>query len=59
MTTPARPIIGAEVTQPAPPPSQQPAPSRTNAEMPIAKELPPWDLVPSDLLLVRRRSVNK
>jgi hypothetical protein len=60
MTTPPRPIIGAEVTQPATAPPQAPVQSRpTNAEMPIAKELPPWDLLPSDLLLVRRRPVNK
>ncbi|MEA2329069.1 MAG: hypothetical protein QOE68_4028 [Thermoanaerobaculia bacterium] len=59
MTTPARPIIGAEVTQPVPE-SQSPAVSRpASNEMPIAKELPPWDLLPSDLLLVRRRPVNK
>lgn len=55
MTTPARPILGTDVV-PA-----KPEPPQTNAtpELPIAKELPPWDLVPSDLLLVRRRAVKK
>ena len=33
--------------------------TKTAPELPIAKELPPWDLVPSDLLLVRRRPVKK
>ncbi|HKO59262.1 MAG TPA: hypothetical protein VJ276_25575 [Thermoanaerobaculia bacterium] len=55
MTTPARPILGAEVVTPKPPAPQTNVP----AELPIAKELPPWDLVPSDLLLVRRRPVKK
>jgi hypothetical protein len=55
MTTPARPILGTEVTPPKPDvPQTTPA-----AELPIAKELPPWDLLPSDLLLVRRRPVKK
>jgi hypothetical protein len=55
MTTPARPILGTEVIPPKPEAPQKSAP----AELPIAKELPPWDLVPSDLLLVRRRPVNQ
>ena len=55
MTTPARPILGTEVM-----PSKAEAPQpKTEPELPIAKELPPWDLVPSDLLLVRRRPVKK
>lgn len=54
MTTPARPILG-EVTPPRPEAPQNDA----TPELPIAKEFPPWDLVPSDLLLVRRRPVNK
>lgn len=55
MTTPARPILGTDVIPPTPPtPQVQAAP-----ELPIAKELPPWDLLPSDLLLVRRRPVKK
>ncbi len=55
MTTPARPILGTEVI-----PLKPGAPrSNTAAELPIAKELPPWDLVPSDLLLVRRRPVKR
>lgn len=55
MTTPVRPILGTDVVAP------KPEPPRTSAapELPIAKELPPWDLVPSDLLLVRRRPVKK
>jgi len=54
MTTPVRPILGTEVIPPTQEPPQKPAP-----ELPLAKELPPWDLVPSDLLLVRRRPVKK
>lgn len=61
MTTPQRPIIGAEpapskelVTQGARPPQTAAAP-----EMLIAKDLPPWDLLPSDLLMVRRRAAKK
>lgn len=55
MTTPARPILGTEVT----PPAQEPPQTKNTPELPLAKELPPWDLVPSDLLLVRRRPVKK
>ena len=55
MTTPARPILGTEVI-----PQKAEAPQNSAPlELPIAKELPPWDLVPADLLLVRRRPVNK
>lgn len=54
MTT-TRPILGAEVTPSRPQPQQTPA----AAEPPLARGLPPWDLVPSDLLLVRRRPVKK
>ncbi|HYO79239.1 MAG TPA: hypothetical protein VE010_22435 [Thermoanaerobaculia bacterium] len=55
MTTPVRPILGtAAVPAKADPPQTNATP-----ELPIAKELPPWDLVPSDLLLVRRRAVKK
>jgi len=56
MTTPARPILGTEVTPPKP---EAPQGNAAPELLPIAKELPPWDLVPSDLLLVRRRPVNK
>ena len=54
MTT-TRPILGAEVTP------SRPEPQQTSAavEQPLAKGLPPWDLMPSDLLLVRRRPVKK
>lgn len=55
MTTPARPILGTEAS-PAKPEAPQ---ANATPELPIAKELPPWDLVPSDLLLVRRRPVKK
>ncbi|HET7433494.1 MAG TPA: hypothetical protein VFN10_02140 [Thermoanaerobaculia bacterium] len=55
MTTPARPILGAEISQPK---TDTPQPGNT-LDLPIAKDLPPWDLVPSDLLLVRRRPVKK
>lgn len=54
MTTPARPILGAEVL-----PAKAEARPNATPELPIAKELPPWDLTPSDLLLVRRRPVKK
>ena len=53
-TTPARPILGEVV-----PPKQEAPQSNAPPELPLAKELPPWDLVPSDLLLVRRRPVKK
>jgi hypothetical protein len=53
-TTPARPILGTEVI----PPKQETPRNNAAPELPIAKELPPWDLVPSDLL-VRRRLVKK
>lgn len=52
---PPRPIIGPENT-PAKP--QSPSAAAT-PEQPLAKELPPWDLLPSDLLLARRRPVKK
>lgn len=55
MTTPARPILGADVV----PAKVEPPQTNATPELPIAKELPPWDLVPSDLLLVRRRAVRK
>lgn len=55
MTTPARPILGTEVV----PAKPEAPPTSTAPELPLAKELPPWDLVPSDLLLVRRRPVRK
>lgn len=49
MTTTPRPVVVD-----TPPPSTSPAPP-PQPELPIAKDLPPWDLVPSDLLAVRRR----
>lgn len=60
MTTPQRPIIGAEAA-----PSKEAVPSSARApqahapEMLIARDLPPWDLLPSDLLVVRRRTPKK
>lgn len=56
MTTPQRPILGAEVapTKEVARPPQTPPP-----DMPIARDLPPWDLLPSDLLVVRRRALKK
>jgi len=60
MTTPQRPILGSDVAQPLNASVPDARSSRTPApETLIAKELPPWDLVPSDLLLVRRRAVKK
>ena len=56
MTTPQRPILGAEIApaKEAPRPPQTPTPV-----MLIARDLPPWDLLPSDLLVVRRRALKK
>lgn len=54
MTTPARSVFDQTI-----PPKPEAPQGKASAELPIAKELPPWDLVPSDLLLVRRRSVKK
>ncbi len=61
-TTPTRPIIGTEPATPEP--SQPPVPSDTTAgnsepEMAIAGDLPSWDLVPSDMLLVRKRPLKR
>lgn len=59
MTTTPRPIIGAE----AAPQQEQPSTSSSNThtvpEQPLAKGLASWDLVPSDLILVRRKSIKK
>lgn len=55
MTPSARPVLGAEII----PPRTETSPVAAAPEYPLAKELPPWDLVPSDLLLVRRRPVKK
>jgi hypothetical protein len=54
MTKPQRPVVGVEVAaakQPALPSAKTSA-----AELLIAKDLPPWDLLPSDLVVVRRRT---
>ena len=60
MTTPQRPIIGAEVAPSKELVTQDPRPAQANApEMLIARDLPPWDLLPSDLLIVRRRALKK
>lgn len=59
MTTPQRPIIGAEVA-PSKELTQSPRPPQPAApEMLIARDLPPWDLLPSDLLIVRRKALKK
>jgi hypothetical protein len=55
MTTLVRPVLNVEV---APAKVETPQ-SNVRPELPIARELPPWDLLPSDLLLVRRRPVKK
>jgi hypothetical protein len=39
-------IVSSETSSPVP-------------QLPLAKELPPWDLVPPDTLLVRRRPASK
>lgn len=52
-----RPILGAD-DAPTPPQSHAdalPPTTQRAPESPLASQLPPWDLVPSDLLLVRRR----
>lgn len=54
-----RPILGAD-EQPNQPSegSAKPASPQRAPEPPLASQLPSWDLVPSDLLLVRRRPVR-
>lgn len=57
-----RPILGADDEQP--PHQTSTAGSGTSAQTPsapdspLASQLPAWDLVPNDLLLVRRRPVR-
>lgn len=52
-----RPIVGTGDHQAAEPPRQEaaPAPTPRAADSPLASQLPDWDLVPNDMLLVRRR----
>lgn len=53
-----RPILGADEQpqdQLSAVGSGSQAPTQRAPELPLASQLPPWDLVPSDLLLVRRR----
>jgi len=57
MTTPQRPILGVEAAAPKEPVSPSAKPSAA-PDMLIAKDLPSWDLLPSDLLIVRRRAVK-
>lgn len=60
MSTTPRPIIGAETVVPKEPMgAPQHVPTQTLPEQPLAKGLAPWDLLPSDLILVRRRPVRK
>lgn len=59
MTMSQRPIIGAEA---APSKEMVPAGARlpqTPAPEMLAKDLPQWDLLPSDLLIVRRKALKK
>lgn len=59
MTT--RPILGADGQSPNPPSpadSGKPVETQRAPELPLANQLPSWDLVPNDLLLVRRRPVR-
>jgi len=57
MTEP-RPLLSVPPV-PAPPDDAPPLVDHASRpEAPLARELPPWDLVPSDLLLVRRRPVK-
>jgi hypothetical protein len=59
MSTPSRPILGAETVVPKEPMGAPPVPTQTSPEQPLAKGLASWDLLPSDLILVRRRPVRK
>jgi len=59
MSMTPRPIIGAETVPPQEPTSGPPATSKTSPEEPLARGLAAWDLLPSDLILVRRRPVKK
>ena len=60
MTTPIRPIIGVDTNPGAPSPQLGGKdPRASQPDLPIARDLPQWDLLPSDLLLVRRRTVKK
>jgi hypothetical protein len=58
--TPRRPILDAGTAQS--PNAAPPSPRADTVPAPeslIAKQLPAWDLVPTDLLLVRRKAVKK
>lgn len=53
-----RPILGSDeqpADQPSSPGASKPAQVQSAPELPLANQLPSWDLVPNDLLLVRRR----
>lgn len=53
-----RPILGADEQPPNQPSTAgpgKPAQTQSAPELPLANQLPAWDLVPNDLLLVRRR----
>jgi hypothetical protein len=52
-----RPILGVDEPKPQSKgsPPTAPASSTGGNELPLAIELPSWDLLPSDTLLVRRR----
>jgi hypothetical protein len=57
----SRPILGANTPEKQPQSSSGTAGSIAAAAtaLPLATELPPWDLLPSDSLLVRRRPASK
>jgi hypothetical protein len=59
MTTTPRPIIGAETAPQQEQPNTPPPNNHAVPEQPLAKGLAPWDLLPSDLILVRRKSIKK
>lgn len=59
MSTTPRPIIGAETVPQQEPTSTPPAKPQIAQDLPLARGLASWDLVPSDLILVRRRPVKK
>lgn len=52
-----RPIVGTGDNQRAEPPHQEASagPPPKPVDSPLASQLPDWDLVPNDMLLVRRR----
>jgi hypothetical protein len=59
MSTTPRPILGSEMVLPNEPTGAPSVRTQTSPEQPLAKGLASWDLLPSDLILIRRRPVKK